>query len=178
MEFFISEETVKYDHPDEQGTWVEINAELSGHEERQRDALAQQTQARMERDFNSDEIKEARERAKRRGRIRSEDEEDEDVSGLNMDVTVSTIKAELDMFDLEHYVKGWSLPKLPNRSSFRQLTREAFNWLLTVIDEHRFKTVLSEDDEKNSPQSSGTTSPTSASPGSSQTTKKTEDPQS
>ena len=171
--FFVKDESERFFHPDDEKVWVDIKAELTGHEERKRDELIAKTEARVAQEFSKEELKEARDKAKRRKRT-GKDEELEDTSGV-MDVIVSTIKAELDMFDLEHYVVSWSFSKPCNRNSFNRLSRDGFNWLLDVIDEHRTNTVFGEEDEKNSPPSSGTTSLTSVSPEDSQ---KPENPQS
>lgn len=159
MDFFINEDVVKYEHPDDPSVYVMIKAELSGYEERQRDALADKTTMMMKRNLSETEVKEARKRNQKRIR---EQEEAKAISD-EFEAVVTAVKDELDMFDIVHYVKGWSVSQEPTVENFRKLNRETFNWIITVIDEHRLKTVLKTDgpegpvnegDIKNSPQSS------------------------
>ena len=159
---FVNNDLVKFEHPDNPSVWVELKAELTGHEERKRDALASSTEARIRREMSAEEVKEARKKAKKKGRLGGAEE----VEGLDdeVEVVVDAIKAELDMYDLIVYVKGWSFPKPVGRKSFERLKRPVFNWLLTVIDDHRRETVLMEDEEKNSNRPSSSTSPVSPSP--------------
>lgn len=158
MDLFVRQETSRYAHPDDPDTWVDIKTELTGHEERKRDELAAKTESRMRREWKKEDI----EAARKKGRINKDEAED---TMVDMEVMVSGIKAELDMFDLEHYIVSWSLmhrgqPMPVNLSSFRKLSRDGFNWILTVIDEQRAKTALTENEAKNSSASSGTTSET------------------